>query len=186
LTKNNRTIHLGITLLAGLAISCSDESQVEDLRSAQSSIKETENLSAGNDCEPNSKLNLATGLTYHSPEVQGVLMFCAGCHGQVNPQSGIDFSDYTRMITTFSQQNILLSRILKQVENDHQYSRDSGLDIITAWQQNQYARGSADGESDSPFFEGTKGDNGIDLGEFDPFAIDVDAADEGRDVADCP
>ena len=165
-----------VTIMSfGFFGACSDESQVEEQKS-QVKTEETKKDSAEKSTCDKSTTKLALVAdenTYHSAAVQGLVVgFCGGCHGGEMPDGGVDFTDYDRMLASFSAKNQGPSRIIEKVVNgNHQSLPQGDKDIISAWGANNFSRGTPPGGSDdSPFFDESGGDNGIDLEDFDPFA----------------
>lgn len=161
---------------------CSDDTEVAQGQ-GDNLAGETDKNSGEGKCGDEKSLALNAAYTYYSQPVQDVLTHCMNCHttqGGNNPPAGVDFSDYYRMATSISE----LDLIKTQVDNGHEgpYS-DMQRETITNWQLNQWRPGTPPGGADdSPFYEDGKGDNGIDLDGFDPFA---DSSDAGAAKENC-
>jgi hypothetical protein len=164
-----------ITITFGfLAIlpACSDDSEVKE-KAASLATEADKEKNSGSKCgEAPAALALAETYTYHSASVQGQLGFCGGCHSGPGTNANIDFTDYDRMLSTFSTQSISLSKIVMQVESNHQGSKsDEALTIFNGWAGNSFARGTPDGNVDeSPFYDENNNGDPLDFGDFDPLA----------------
>lgn len=157
-----------------LLLACSDDSEVKTKPASEQLSPDSDTVkNSGDKCgEKPAALALADTNTYHSATVQGQLGFCAGCHSGPGTNADIDFTDYDRMLSTFSTQSIPLSKIVMQVESNHQGSKsDEALAIFNGWASNSFARGTVDGMVDeSPFYDENNGEDPLDFGDFDPLA----------------